>query len=88
MVTKGLPANYVGKIYLNGCYTATDTTGEAFASRFQKALALRNRLAIVKGNKGSSQVQDSGKTRVVPPNGTGRSGICRVEAAGKKCIRS
>ena len=71
LVEKGLPQNYGGKIYLNGCNTANSTTGEAYASRFQKALALRNRLVIVKGNTGYSQVQDSGKTRVNPPTEIG-----------------
>jgi hypothetical protein len=66
LVNKGLRTTYAGKIYLNGCNTANDNTSESYASRFQKAMALRQRFVRVKGNAGYSQVQDDGKTRVVP----------------------
>ena len=72
LVEKGLPQNYGGKIYLQGCNTANDNNGEAYAARFQKALALRGRRNVrVKGNKGYSQVQDSGHTVIVPPTHAG-----------------
>lgn len=71
LVDKGLAVTYTGKIYLNGCSTTNDTTGEAYASRFQKAMALRQRFVRVKGNAGFSQVQDDGKTRVIPPTQQG-----------------
>ena len=71
LVEKGLPLNYAGKIYLQGCNTANDNNGVAYAVRFQKALALRGRLVRVKGNKGFSQVQDTGHTLIVPPTQAG-----------------
>ena len=96
VMSKGLQPTFVGKIYLNGCNSATDTGAESYAMRFQKALALRGVLCSVKGNKGYSQVQGGvsnpnaatrGKTWVNPATQQGkaeRDEFHRLDAESKQ----
>ncbi|MFD1623110.1 hypothetical protein [Azospirillum griseum] len=72
VLSKGLQATYAGKIYLNGCNTATGAGADTYAFRFQAALALRGVRCIVKGNGGYSQVDGAtGHTLVNPPTPVG-----------------
>ncbi|RJF83962.1 hypothetical protein D3877_04905 [Azospirillum cavernae] len=72
VLSKGLSVAYTGKIYLNGCNTATGAGVDTYAFRFQAALALRGVRCVVKGNGGYSQVDaTTGHTRVNPPTAIG-----------------
>lgn len=72
VLSKGLSVAYTGKIYLNGCNTATGAGVATYAFRFQAALALRGVRCVVKGNGGYSQVDaETGHTRVNPPTAIG-----------------
>jgi hypothetical protein len=72
LMTKGLPHDYTGTIYLNGCNTTTENSGQSYARRFQLAMGLRGLWVPVKGNSGSSQVLEHGSTAVVPSTVEGR----------------
>jgi hypothetical protein len=72
LMAKGFPAGYRAVIYLNGCNTTTQNSGQSYALRFQMAMALRGRPVRVKGNSGSSQVLEHGATAVVPSTREGR----------------
>lgn len=65
LIGKGLKAQFTGKIYLNGCNTATETSN-SYISRFQNTLGIFRVFCSVKGNAGVSQVDSTGKTLVRP----------------------
>jgi hypothetical protein len=66
LVKNGLPADYRGRIYLDGCVTGTaDKEGRSYASRFQRELRdVYERPVVVKANLGLSDTDDEGHARV------------------------